>query len=155
MNKLVTMVLLLIFGGFGLWYVAYRAATTQQKRATAKETGQVVGKSGVLTEEQRLVYVQQHVVVSEIQLVPDTKPDSDEVVPGLFRVSGVVVNNGDHKIDLITLTVHPENAAGEVIGTYNENIAGPKGLEPGAKRDFKFQVPEKKEYGGRFRHTVR
>jgi hypothetical protein len=154
MNKLVTMILLLIFGGFGLWYVAYRAATTQQKRAATKD-GQVVAPSGKLTEEQRLVYVQQHIVVSEIQLVPDTKPDSDEVVPGLFRVSGVVVNNGDRKIDLITLTVHPENAAGEVIGTYNENIAGAKGLEPGAKREFKFQVPEKKEYGGRFRHTVR
>jgi hypothetical protein len=110
---------------------------------------------GFANEEERLAYVAKHVVVNDLQLVPDTKPDSDEIVPGLFRVTGIVVNNGDQKLDEIILQVFPENAQGEVIGTYVQNIAGPQGLEPGGTRDFKFQVPEKKEYGGKFRHAVR
>jgi hypothetical protein len=154
-GKVVGMVMLLVFGGLGLWYVAYRAAATQQKRAAAKEQAVQGTKTGFANEEERIAYVAKHVAVTDLQLVPDTKPDSDEIVPGLFRVTGIVVNNGDQKLDKIILSVYPENAQGEVIGSYVENIAGAKGLEPGGTHDFKFQVPEKKEYGGKFRHTVR
>ena len=154
-GKVLGMVMLLVFGGLGLWYVAYRAAAAQQKRAAAKDQAAEATKIGFANEEERLAYVAEHVVVNELQLVPDTKPDSEEIVPGLFRVTGIVINKGDRKIDRIILNVFPENAQGEVIGTYVQNIAGAKGLEPGATQDFKFQVPEKKEYGGKFRHAVR
>jgi hypothetical protein len=149
------MVLLLIMGGGGLLFVAYRAANAQKKRAAAKEQAVKAEQAVRMTEAERKEYLEKFVVVNDLQLVPDTKPDSDEPVPGLFRVTGIVHNQGEQHLDRIDLHVFPENASGDVIGAYIQNIAGPKGLGPGATRDFRFQVPEKKEYGGKFSHSVR
>jgi hypothetical protein len=149
------MVLLLVLGGGGLLFVAYRAANAQKKKSAVKEQVEQAQQKLAMSEAQRKEYLEQFVTVTDLQLVPDTKPDSDEVVPGLFRVTGFVHNKGDQKLDRIDLHVFPENTAGDVIGAYIQNIAGPTGLAPGATRDFRFQVPEKKEYGGKFSHSVR
>ena len=127
----------------------------RQRRLHSCRPGVEGEKALVMSEEQRVAYVEKFVVVKDLELVQDTKPNSEEPVPGLFRVKGVVTNNGDQKLDKIMLNVFPENANGDVIGSYIQNIAGPTGLAPGGTRDFHFQVPEKKEYGGKFRHTLR
>jgi hypothetical protein len=154
-SKLMAMIFILVAAGALLLFVAYRAAGTHSKRSQSKEAAVQAEAAAVMSEEQRVAYLEKFVSITEIELVPDTKPDSDEVVPGLFRVKGVVTNRGDQKLDKIMLAVYPENAQGEVIGSYIQNIAGATGLEPGGTRDFHFQVPEKKEYGGKFRHTLR
>ncbi len=155
LSKVLVMVMILIGAGVGLLYVAYRAAGAHSKRAAVKEQVHRAAVAEAMSEEERLAYVEKFVAVNDLQLGPDTKPDSTEPVPGLFRVSGTVVNNGDRKIDQINLAVYPENAQGEVIGSYLDNIAGSEGLAPGASRVFHFQIPEKKEYGGTFRHALR
>ena len=154
-GKVVAMVLLLLLGGGGLLFVAYRAANAQKKRAEAKEQAKQGEIAREMNEEERKAYVEKYVSVTDLQLVQDTKPDSDEPVPGLFRVTGIVTNQGDQKLTKVELHVYPEDATGKVLGSYIQNIAGPTGLLPGATRDFRFQVPEKKEYGGKFSHQVK
>lgn len=150
--KALVMVFLLLGGAAGLLYVAYRAAGAKAKQEkTAAETH---GPDGPMTEEERIAYVKAHVRVEGLELGPDTEPDSDKVVPGLYRVTGTVVNEGDRKIDKVILAVYPKNEAGRVLGSYVENIAD-GGLAPGASGSFRFVVPEKKEYGGTFDYKVR
>jgi len=120
-----------------------------------------VGKTAqkaIMGDEERRKYIAHFVEVSDLSVDPDTKSAEDggvTVVPGLLRVTGVVENKGDEPVDEIVLILHPLGETNEVLSTYSEDIAGGRPLAPGQKKPFKFLIPEKKEYGGRFLHSRR
>jgi hypothetical protein len=149
---MVTMLLLVVFATSGLLYVAYRAAGSKTQKGTAPEAAKA---GGVMSEEERLAYITANVTVNDLVVGPDQMPDRPEPVPGLLRVSGIVVNKGAAKLDRIHLAIYPKDAGGKVLGSYIENIAGKEGLDAGASRPFKFQIPEKKEFSGLFDHKLR
>jgi hypothetical protein len=109
-------------------------------------------------EHERETYVEKNLEITGFDIGPDTKPDEDggvKHVGGLLRVSGLVTNKGDRAVRTARIGVHIQDANGNVIGSYFNDIAGDKKLAPGESRPFKFQIPEKKEYGGKFTFSLR
>lgn len=151
--KMLAMLVLLVGGAGGLLYVAYRAAGAKAKQEQPAKNP-AAGPDGPMSEEERVAYVKAHVRVTGLEVGPDTEPDSDKVVPGLFRVTGTVTNGGERKIEKAVLTVYPKGETGEVLGSYVENVAA-DGLAAGASAQFKFIIPEKKGYGGTFDYKLR
>ena len=113
-------------------------------------------KKALVPEEERLAYVKSHLKLHDLRIEPDTRPDDAAVVvPGVLRVHGVVENTGDKPVSSAKLIVHTQDETNGVIGTYVEEILGKKALEPGDRRPFKFKIPDKKEFAGRFLHDLR
>lgn len=107
------------------------------------------------SDAERRRYVEEHMSVSEVSVDPDTKPDNDGEVPGLLRVTGKVHNNGEHEIKDVRMVLFMLGETEEPLGTFLENVLGKRVLPPGESRDFKFTIPDKKGYSGRFRHKLR
>jgi hypothetical protein len=117
-------------------------------------------KNALVPEEQRREYIKKFVTVEELAIGPDLKPGEDgglssEPVPGLLRVTGHVNNKGEQQIDKVVLVVHPLTNTNDVLGTYVESIVNKSPLGPGERRAFKFEIPEKKGFEGRFLHDLR
>lgn len=150
----------LLFGG-GLWYWATHARVSPQTvddvagRITNTAAGDAA-KAALMTDEERRAYIREHVVASDIEVGADTKEgENGETmpVPGLLRARGRVTNNGTRPVTPVTLQLLLLGKDGaEVIGAYVEDVSGGKRLEPQATRDFQFTLPDKKEWGGTFRH---
>lgn len=112
------------------------------------------GLAGVLIDEEaRAAYVKASIRVTDLKVEPDKKPDRDEVVPGLLRVSGVVSNSGDQKLDSVFLSIRPQDADGNVISVFEENVAKPL-LGPNETRSFKFTIPANPRFSGQFQHAL-
>lgn len=109
---------------------------------------------GEMTEEERVAYVKANVRAADLDIVPDTKPGMDEEVPGLMRVTGKLVNEGDRWVDKVIVVVYPKDAAGEVLGVEQADVVETR-LEPEEIIDFHFQVRKRPEYSGNFDHELR
>ncbi len=108
-----------------------------------------------MTEEERIKYIAAHVRVSGVTMAPDKMPDSDKPVPGLLRVSGEVSNSGPKLLQKVTLAVFPQDETEKVLGSYYQNITPPGGLKPNEVQKFKFQIPKRPNFAGKFRHSLR
>jgi hypothetical protein len=105
---------------------------------------------GRMSEEERLRYIADHVQLADVAIGPDTEPDSDQPVPGLLRVTGKILNQGDRWIDKAVLVVYPKDAQGEVLAVDQSDVI-PKGrLKAGAVDEFSFQIRDREEFSGDF-----
>ena len=150
-------VLVFVVAGILLGYAFFKSSDkVTPKKTPPKLTKVDAGISPVkMTEEERKAYINDHITVTGLEIAPNMKPGLDEAVPGLLEVRGKVQNNGERKIDRVFLHVFPMNEAGDVISTHIENVAKAGGLlSPGDDRDFKFTIPDKKEFSGKFNHML-
>lgn len=108
-----------------------------------------------MTDEERAAYLPQHVKLEGLTLEPDRRKDTNEVVPGLLRFSGTLVNAGPRRLHKAFVKVFPKDDAGEVLGSFVQNAAAKGGpLAPGESRDFSFTLPDKKGFSGQFGHAL-
>lgn len=115
-------------------------------------------KQSIMPEEERLAYVKQHVTIKELHVDPDTKPGPDASVlevKGLLRVTGIAENNGDKPVTPVRLILHLQDDTGGVLGTYIEDVTGTKPLEAGKPKSFRFTIPDKKDFHGKFLQEIR
>jgi hypothetical protein len=163
MNKTAGIVIgLVLVGAAGVAWALLKprepGAADQMAKAVVEHTaaGQAVSKAVALAEQEREEYVRAgKVEIKELKIDPDTKPGLDggvEFVPGLLRVSGQVVNNGDKTVGSARLTVTTYDDANKVLGVYVEDVIkqAPGVLGPGESRPFKWQIPDKKGFSGKF-----
>ncbi len=147
-------VLLLLVGlaaGAGL---AWRAMQDSGPEAAIESAAEDL--TSEMTDEERGEYLKKFGAVDDLKIVPDTKPDSDDVVPGLMRVVGTVRNNGPRRLHKAFVYIYPKDAQGEVLGSHVENVIKKGGpLAPGESRDFRFLIPDKKAFEGEFGHSLR
>lgn len=109
-----------------------------------------------MSEEERIAYVQSFVRIEGLVVGPDLRPDSDEAVKGLLRVEGEVLNAGEREVDRVFLEVFPMDVEGEVLSAHVQNVIRKGGaLAPGQRRSFRFTIPDKKAFEGRFEHGLR
>ncbi len=113
------------------------------------------GKSGLMTEDERLEYVKNFVRAVDLEIGPDTKPDSTEPVPGLLRVKGKVINEGDRALDKVVVAIYPKNEDGEVMAVDQQDVIGRPDLEPEEIREFEFQVRDRPGFSGTFDHALK
>jgi len=109
---------------------------------------------GAMTEEERRAYVQEFVRAAEVRIVDDTKPDSDEPVPGLKRVVGKVLNEGDRWVDKVILEIDVKNGQGDVLGSEFHDVVEVGRLEPGEGREFAFQIRDRPQFSGSFDYEL-
>ncbi|MEQ9496245.1 MAG: FxLYD domain-containing protein [Deltaproteobacteria bacterium] len=151
-------VLVFVVAGMLLAYAYFRGRdVTDAKKKVPQQFVQVDAGTAVvkMTEEERRAYIKANVRVESLEIGPNMKPDRDEPVPGLLEVRGSVVNDGDQALDRVFVHVYPKDADGKVIGSHIENVARVGGLlDAGERRDFKFTIPDKKEFGGDFDHML-
>lgn len=155
---LITAVLVFVGTAGGAWF-AYRAAKNAEAKHAieAKAAPKPAPADDSITQEdERVKYVEASISVSDLAIGPDLKPGDDAgVVAGLLRVSGTVTNKGDKGVRTVRVVVNLQDKDDKVIGTYLEDALGGKRLGPGESRPFKFVVPDKKEFSGRFLSSVR
>ncbi len=106
-----------------------------------------------MTDEERKAYVAANVRVSDVVIGPNLKPGTSEPVPGLLEVAGNVHNQGEQPLTRLSLSIFPEDATGNVLGAYLEDLAK-KPLAPGESRKFRFLIPEKKEFAGKWKQEL-
>lgn len=151
-------VLVFVVAGMLLAYAYFRGrdVTDASKKVPQQFVQADAGVAVVqMTEEERRAYIKAHVRVEDLAIGPNMMPDRDEAVPGLLEVRGSIVNDGDRALDRVFVHIYPKDADGKVIGSHIENIAKKGGLlDPGERREFEFTIPDKKEFGGDFDHTI-
>ncbi len=136
----------------GLAY-KFTSAPEEPKVKLPSERAQAPGE---MTDEERQEYVKTNVSHHDIELGVDTKPGSDEPVPGLLLVTGEIKNNGDRTLKRLNMNILMEDGKGEVFSSFVENVLRKKGpLAGGKSRKVRFHVPDKKEYKGKFRVLLR
>lgn len=146
--------------GAGVYVLVGRSAPPPAPVATPSPTPTEPGRPGTVTDEERAAYIAEHVVASDVRLVPDTHVEGDagvRTVPGLMRVEGTVVNNGPSFVKPVHIRVNlwgeytPDGGAPEedVIASYLQEVTGTRPLEPGVPRTFQFTIPEKKAWNGK------
>ncbi|MEM1023221.1 MAG: hypothetical protein AAGD10_09280 [Myxococcota bacterium] len=109
---------------------------------------------GAMTETERRAYVEAFVRAAEVRIVPDTKPDSDEPVPGLKRVVGKVLNEGERWVDKVVLKLDVKDGAGEVLGSEFHDVVEIGRLEPGQGLEFAFQIRDRSKFEGDFEYRL-
>jgi hypothetical protein len=143
----------------GLTFVKVDKDTAAKAHKTIADTppGKAM-QAIVVSEEERAAYVQANVTASDVKIDSDLKPDADGgmvKIAGLLRVSGRVTNNGDRPVKPVHLMLNLLGETNEVLGTFLEDVTGGRPLEPAESREFKFTIPEKKEFNGRFQHKLK
>lgn len=109
-------------------------------------------------EAEREKYVSANLEITGFDVGADVQPDGDGgtlPVKGTFKAAGLVTNKGERGVKNAQLTLSILDANGKVVGTYFHDVIGNKRLAPGEQRPFRFPIPEKKEYGGKFTFTLR
>lgn len=128
--------------------------TTAAATASRPDTGPVF--NDLITDEtERLAYIASLIELVDLQVGPDQKPDDAGPVPGLFRVSGVIKNNGDRAISQANLMINPRDDKDQVVGSYVEDILHGRRLGPRDSKPFRFQIPERPNSTGRFSHSLK
>lgn len=124
--------------------------------APAKNDPAAPADDAITNEEERIAYVAQHVVAKDLTIGPKPKPGEDAgVLPGLLQVNGAIVNEGPKALRSVRVVIFLKDAKDAVIGTYIDDVLDGKRLGPGESRAFALDVPEKREYAGRFSHALR
>lgn len=156
-----------LFIGLGA-VLAVAAAVVVAQRLMAREGGPASPprptpgaaasqRPGLVSDAEREGYIARHVVIEGLTVDPDTQigPEGTSVtIPGQLRVHGAVKNTGDKAIDRLIMVLNPLDGAGAVIGSYREDIAQNRRLEPNEERAFAFRIPDKKEFSGEYQHRV-
>ena len=141
---------------------AFACTTDKSKAADAavvvasNDTG--VPPDTLVSPAEREAYVEKNLELTGVDVSPDIKPADDggtAEVGGLLRCAGLVTNKGDQGVKNATIALTIMDSSGKVIGTYFHDVVGNKRLAPGEQRNFKFEIPSKKEYGGKFTFTLR
>lgn len=154
-GRIAPILFVILFVGVGaVFWAMYQAAKMGPKHDGKTVDAAVVVEEGEMDEAARLEYVKQFIRVNDLTIGPDLKPDSEEPVPGLLRVSGQVVNSGERSINKVNLFVYPQDDQGEVLGSHIQDVVVGPALTPGEVRPFKFQIPEKKAFSGQFQHKL-
>jgi len=144
---LIAILALVVGGGTAAWL------TTRSRHEAPAASGP--SKPGVMSEEERQAYVAESVRAVDLVVGPDTKPDSDEVVPGLLRVRGKVINEGDLTIDTVVVVMFPKDGAGKVMAMDQQDVIIDAPFEPGDVREFEFQIRDRPGFSGAFDHELR
>lgn len=140
---------------------AFACTTDKPKAADASveasnDTG--VPPDTLVSPAEREAYVEKNLELTGVDVAPDIKPADDGgtvEVGGLLKCAGLVTNKGDKGVKNATIALTIMDSSGKVIGTYFHDVVGNKRLAPGEQRNFKFEIPNKKEYGGKFTFTLR
>jgi hypothetical protein len=139
--------------------VACTSSKTQDAVATvAAATDSGVPNDLITGDAEREKYVTANLEITGLDVGPDVKPGDDGGVinvGGLYKAAGLVKNKGDKAVKNATIVLNIMDDKGTVIGTYFHDVVGNKRLAPGEERPFKFTIPEKKEYAGKFTHKLR
>jgi hypothetical protein len=110
----------------------------------------------ITNDEERLAYVTQFVAMKALTVGAKAKPGDDAgVMAGLLEARGEIVNEGTRAVRSVRVVVFLKDASDEVIGTYIDDALDGRRLGPGESRAFTIDVPEKREYAGRFSHALR
>ena len=136
------------------------------KNSLEKATGESVKQAieskpkvqSVMTEKERLAYVEKFLKIEDFSIAPDTQigPDGDTVeIKGLLRVKGVVRNTGDKVVNKAQLILHVQNDADEVLGTDIQDILDGRKLLGTEERNFSFKIRDRKEFTNRYLFKVR
>lgn len=145
-RRISVLVMVLVLLGLGWWMFA--AGPDQVAAPTPVD-------DGVMTDEEREAYVKEFVRAVDLRIGPDRKPDSDEVVPGLLRVTGKVINEGDETIDTVVVVILPKNAEGKVMAMDQQDVIIDEPFEPEEIREFHFQIRDRPGFSGAFDHELR
>lgn len=121
----------------------------------AAGSGGVQATLSRMTEVERRAYIKEHVVLENLSLGPDQKPEDEGPVPGLLRVSGTIRNEGARRLSEAHLNVYPEDKGGRVVTSYVEEILEGRGLGSGEARNFIFRIPARPEFSGEFTYRLR
>jgi hypothetical protein len=153
--KLALVAAFVVFSTGAIWYIASRRGGEQA--ATKPEAAADKGaKDDTITDEaERLAYVKSSIGIEDLAIGPKPKPGDAGIVPGLLEVSGKVLNKGPRGIRTVNLVVNLQDNDEKVIGTYFEDLLHGQRLDANDSRAFRFEVPEKKEFQGRFLHEIR
>ena len=158
-DKLLLLIAVVVVLGVGAGVLRYFSTPEPPPASPVKLPEKKNVKKAFASDEERRKYIEDFVVVHDLRIDPDTKPQEDggpvEVVPGLLKVHGVVENTGDRDVGEIKLVVFTKTETKEVLGTYIQDIAGKLGLKAGQRRTFKFEIPDKKAFKGDFAHKLR
>lgn len=147
MNRWIAAALALVVAGGTAWWISSEGETASTRVREPDD--------GVMTDAEREAYVKEFVRAVDVKVGADTKPESDEAVPGLLRVTGKVINEGDETIDRVVMVVFPKDAKGEVIAMDQQDVIIDAPLEPDEIREFRFQIRDRPEFSGAFDHEVR
>lgn len=153
---------LLVGAGIAYWATTTRVTPGQVSGVADRIAKTPVGQAAdqaLMTEEERRKYVDEHVVVEDLEVSVDTKEGEkgDTVaVPGLLKARGVIVNKGDRPVTPVTIhLLLLGKDDDDVLGAYVEEVTGARRLEPGTSRPFAFTLPDKKGWGGTFKHSLK
>lgn len=113
------------------------------------------GDGAIVAEGERAAYVARFCALERVEVSRDVRPDDAGPVPGLLRVTGVLLNRGDRAVRSVQVVILPEDSSGKVIGMFREDVLRGARLGPGASRAFDFTLPERREFSGRFQSEVR
>lgn len=100
----------------------------------------------MMSETERAAYVKDNLRIERFSVGPQPKPDSEEVVPGVLKVEGTLINEGDRVVHKVTVMVTTKNEANEVRSTFQESVVERRALQPKESRPFKFRIPDRPEY---------
>lgn len=148
--------------GVAIWigrsFTSSEDATKPPPGIAAPAGPKPLGTSELVPEEEREKYIADFVTTSSVTIGSDEAVDVNgaaKKVAGLLRVHGKVKNSGDRKVRPVRLSLQIFDASDKVIGSYFEDVTAGGPLNPGEERDFKFTIPEKKEFAGKFQQKLR
>ncbi|MFO0729223.1 MAG: FxLYD domain-containing protein [Myxococcota bacterium] len=147
---------LLLFAGLGLYYFGIVGGEAPKPAVTAAP-GPTAAPVKVMGEEERKAYVAAHVLIEDVAVGPDQRPDGEggtKPVGGLFQVTGNLVNNGESPVSPVFLQITLLAEDETVLGSYVEDVTKGRPAAAGTTKPFKFVVPEKKGYAGKFLQKV-
>lgn len=153
----------LVLLALGVWFALSLIKTEpgagdRAARTLADSTVGKAVKAALVPEEERMAYIAKSVTVSDLKIEGDHKPGEDGGtlrIGGLLRVTGKVINNGDRPVKPVNMILTTFGETNEVLGSYVESLTGDRTLEPGASHEFKFEIPEKPGFQGRYDQKLR
>lgn len=153
----VGVVMVLGLGAYFIWGREPEAPVTAPKTSATASRAPTGEPPVVMTPAERTAYVETNVTVSELEVKPDTKPDGEGgqlPVGGLLQVTGTVMNNGDKPVTPVNLRIDLVGDNDEVLASVTDDITKGRPLAPATPKPFKFTVPDRKSFSGKFLHKL-
>lgn len=153
----VGVVMLLGLGAYFFWGREPEAAVTAPTTSATASKAPTAEAPVVMTPAERTAYVESNVTVTELEVKPDTKPDGEGgqiPVGGLLQVTGTVMNNGDKPITPVNLRIDLVGDNDEVLASITDDVTKGRALAPATPKPFKFTVPDRKNFSGKFNHKL-
>lgn len=153
----VGLVMLLGLAGYFIWGREPEAPAAAPKASATASKAPAGEAPVVMTPAERTAYVESNVTVSELEVKPDTKPDGEGgqiPVGGLLQVTGTVMNNGDKPVTPVNLRIDLVGDNDEVLASITDDVTKGRPLAPATPKPFKFTVPDRKNFSGKFLHKL-